>query len=155
MGDYTISFVPNDPQFIPSEAAQKRAVAFLEKAFHDHSGSVADSIEATTTQGIEVAMPGEYFDKVNCPACKKDIPDWSSMMGVDYEAGKGFKLARYPMPCCGITLSLNALTYDPHIAFSRFKLEIMNSPLGSKTAQCRSDLEAVLGTPLSVIDAKW
>jgi hypothetical protein len=146
VSDHTISLIPEDPEFIPSRNAQERA--------RDRMGEIApqaEAIEIRVCPTIEFFDCGENFEQVLCPSCGSAIPNkwWQDRMN-EYDED-GFRLARYPTPCCGSPHTLHELAYDGPQGFGRFALTALNPNIGTLERGHQDELERILGTKLRVI----
>jgi len=94
---------------------------------------------------------GENFERVLCPSCRAEIPMewWQQRMGEDCD--EGFKLAKYPTPCCQAAHTLHELAYDWPQGFGRYALPAMNANIGELSEKQRQDMERILGTRLRII----
>ena len=64
---------------------------------------------------------------------------------------EGFRLERYPAPCCGAPLTLNELEYEELQAFGRTSWTVQNANVGELDETARHELEAAAGTPLVAV----
>src|SRR5262245_6682895 len=118
MSDNWIALIPEDPQFVPEAANQNRARdRFAEIA------PEADEIEIKVSENVEFFDCGANLERICCPSCRSEISDewWQDCMDQDYDGG--FKLAKYAVPCCGVSVTLNELDYDWPQGFGRFALD--------------------------------
>jgi len=146
MSDNWIALVPDDPQFVPDAAKQRRArERFAEIA------PEADEIEIKVSESVVFFDCGENFERICCPVCGTEIPVawWQERMDEDHD--NGFKLAAYATPCCGKKTTLNELVYDWPQAFGRFAIDAMNSNMGKLDDVHKQEFEKILGTKLRVI----
>jgi hypothetical protein len=147
MSDHFIHFIPADPRFIPTKAAQRTATSRLRAA---RPG--ADEITSETEDTVVFRDCGENFEQVRCPACSAtlDVDAWQGLMDADYSEEHGFRLNPQSLPCCGHEATLNDLHYEWAQGFSRFALTAMNA--GAKVPKkLLAELESVLGCKLRVI----
>jgi hypothetical protein len=146
MSDNWIILIPEDPRHVPSPERQERARGrFAEIA------PQADEVKVNVTENAEFFDCGGNFERIICPSCRTEVPTewWQDRMDEDFAAG--FKLARYPMPCCREPYTLHELTYEWPQGFGRFALEAMNPNLGKLDDKYKMEFEEILGTPLRVI----
>ena len=146
MSDHWIIVIPKSPDYVPPEAAQKRAVALLRSL-----APRADSVEAETSDQIRFIDCGANFERVVCPACagEVDVDWWSDWMSKELESD--LPLRAVQLPCCGTVKALHQLIYEWPQGFARFSLEAMNPSIGELPEEEREELEHVLGCPLIVI----
>ncbi len=146
MSDNWIALIPEDPRFVPDQAAQSRARALFIKLAPD-----AHSIEARVSPTIEFFDCGTNLERILCPACRSEISTdwWQDRMDEDFD--DGFKLNAYPTPCCRTNATLHELVYEWPQGFGRFILDAMNPNLERLPDPSKAELEAILGTKLRVI----
>ena len=100
--------------------------------------------------GIERGTPWPpSWSGVRCPDCGAALDDewWSTAVGVAYEGR--FRDLHIEMPCCGVTGSLNDLTYPRPVAFGRARLILDGSP--EVPPGVTRDAEQVLGCDLRTV----
>jgi hypothetical protein len=146
MSDHWIKLIPEDPRFIPDAAKQARARDRLAEIAPD-----ADEIEIQVSENVEFFDCGANFERILCPSCRSEIAVewWQQRMNDDYD--DGFRLARYPTPCCSTPHTLHELEYAWPQGFGRFALDAMNPNIAKLEERYRQELEALLGTRLRVI----
>jgi hypothetical protein len=146
MSDNWITLIPEDPQFIPSPAAQDKArdsfAAFAPEA---------DAIDLVLPAGVQFFDCGSNFESICCPRCGEtiEIDWWQDRMGKDNDGE--FKLAAYPLPCCGVSLTLNELAYECPQGFARFGISAMNPNIGRLSEEQVGRLAEILGCKARVI----
>lgn len=148
MSDDWIALVPEDPGFVPDAAAQRRARdRFAEVA------PEADGIEIKVSDTAQFFDCGANLERICCPSCGSEIPVdwWQDRMDEDSDGEDGFKLASYPVPCCGKEHTLHELAYDWPQGFGRFALDVMNPNVGELEDKHKREFEMILGTKLRVI----
>lgn len=140
MGDNWIIIIPEAADFVPSEAAQQKAVELLERLAPD-----ADEIVANTTDHVEFVYCGENFERILCPACGRDVELdwWSERMNAEHEIH--FPLRPLALPCCQARFTLNELTYEFPQGFAKFTVEAMNPGIPDLSAADMMEFEFVLG----------
>jgi len=72
----------------------------------------ADEVTVLVEDNVVFFHCGGNFEGILCPSCGSEIPDqwWHDTIDQDYD--NGFKLAKYPTPCCGTVYTLHELTYE-------------------------------------------
>jgi hypothetical protein len=147
MSDDSITFVPIDPRFVPSEKQVSDAVGLASQLFSD-----ADDISPIRSERIRLFDCGSNFEAVYCPACGKelDLEWWGDMMDQDFANG-GFDLLSLTMPCCGKQFTLNDLRYDWPQAFGLFGLRIRNANVGHLPNETVGQFAALLGGSVRVV----
>jgi len=147
VSEHYICFVPTDPRFIPTGAAQAAGVALLRAAWPR-----IREITPETEDDVVFRDCGENFESVRCPHCDAtlDIDEWQDLMDADSSDEGGFRLESVPMPCCGRSSTLNELKYEWPQAFSRFAV-VTADPGGKVADDLLAKLESVLGCRLRVI----
>jgi hypothetical protein len=147
MSDDFIVLVPSDPKFAASLDAQKRVAAILRRL-----APSADSIEPEVSEAIRFHDAGSNFESISCPRCAAEIGiDWWHDRMDDDAIDEGFRLERYPAPCCGAPLTLNELEYESPQAFSRTSWTVQNANVVELDATARHELEAAAGTRLVAV----
>jgi hypothetical protein len=148
MSDDWITVIPEDPRFVPDESRQKRAEALLARIAPD-----AEEIEVNLTDHVLFFDCGENFERVSCPSCRREIAMewWQERMEDDGNEDEGFKLSKYPTPCCRSMLTLHELVYDWPQGFGRFAIDVMNPGIGELSEGQRQELQEILGVPLRII----
>ena len=147
MSNNWIALIPQDPYFLPTEAAIQSA-----KDRFAALAPEADEIEIKLSDHIQFFDCGENFTRISCPSCHQTMDNewWQEKMHEDFEDG-GFHLKGYRMPCCGHWTSLNDLQYHWSQGFARFAIDVMNPNIGKLTNTEIHEFELLLGTPLRVI----
>ncbi len=146
MSDNWITLIPEDPYLVPDAIRQSRARDWFERVAPD-----VEEIELHAGDTIEFFDCGANFENVLCPNCRREIPLewWQQRMEEDYD--HGFRLSKYPTPCCGAIRTLHELIYDWPQGFGRFALDAMNPGIGKLDEAQQREIEEILGTPLRVI----
>jgi hypothetical protein len=144
MSDDYILVIPRDPRYVPTLPVQRRVVELLAQL-----APGAEDITAETSEEIRFFDCGENFERIGCPKCagEIDLEWWHARMDADAQEG-GFRLARYSLPCCGASVTLNDLEYDWPQAFGRFLWEVRNPDIGELTRAIRAELEVAADAPL-------
>jgi len=147
MSDNWIVVIPEDPHFVPDEALQERAVAYLRSI-----APKADEVAVRVLDGVQFVDCGSSFESVACPACGKEmaIGAWQDWMDEDY-GGNGIALKARVMPCCGVSLTLHNLKYNCAQGFRRFELSAMNPGIGELSDEQREQFEHMLGCSVRLI----
>jgi hypothetical protein len=146
MSDNWITIIPEDPAFIPEASRRARARDWLMSIAPN-----VEEIEIIVGDEVQFFDCGANFERVLCPFCHADIPIewWQERMDEDHDSG--FKLLKYPTPCCGTPQTLHQLTYDWPQGFARFAIDAMNPRIGTLDEPQKRELEQILGTPLRII----
>lgn len=146
MSDDWIIVISEDPYVVPDAARRNRAKEWFLKI-----APAAEEIRIIVTEQIEFFHCGANFGRISCPTCSVEIPLkwWQDRMDEDY--GPGFKLAKYPTPCCGATHRLHDLVYEWPQGFGRFAVDALNPNLGLLDEIQRQEFEQILGTPVRII----
>ena len=140
MSDNWVIVMPEAADYVPSEEAQRKAVALFKEL-----APSADEVKAEASAGIRFIDCGANLERVLCPDCGAEIEIdwWQDRMGQEAEAG--FPLRRIPLPCCGAARNLDELRYDWPQGFARFSVEAMNPGIGDLTDEQLRAFEAILG----------
>jgi hypothetical protein len=140
MSDSYIVIIPDAPNFVPSEDAQRKAVELFQKI-----DPKAWEIKPEVSETIRFIDCGENFERILCPKCKHelDLDWWQSWMGE--EAEENFPLRAKSVPCCGQMLGLDELVYEWPQGFARFTLEAMNPDIADLMQKDLKQFEKILG----------
>jgi hypothetical protein len=146
MSDSWIILIPENPQTVPANERQERALATFRQVVPD-----SEKVEIQTSENIRFVDCGENFERVLCPSCGKEIDNdwWSDRMSEDFDSG--FRLKQFSLPCCKAKRTLNDLRYEWPQGFARFSLEAMNPNVAELPREQVTSLEAIVGCPLRVI----
>ena len=146
MSDNWIRVIPEDPRFVPRTACQPRARAWFERIAPD-----AEEIEIKTSDTVEFFDCGANFERILCSSCRAEIPVewWQQRMDEDHAGG--FKLLKYPTPCCSTPHTLHELVYEWPQGFGRFAIDVMNPGIGQLSKARTRELEQILGCSIRVI----
>jgi hypothetical protein len=141
-----IRIIPENPHVVPEEGRQKRALARVREIAPHAAGVFLDMHDR-----VEFFDCGQNFERVVCPVCDAVLPIkwWQERMDDDY--APGFKLLKYPTPCCRTGHTLHELRYDWPQGFGRFALNVRDPGIRSLTAEQIQEVSEILGTPLRII----
>jgi len=158
--DY-LKLVPVDPNFVPVEAAQERAVVALQALLPDGC-----ECEAQDFGHITFIDQGENLEAIICPACSRrlqlyDSPDaslnqdwWYSVMDEMGEGNAGG--ITVTVPCCSRSVPLTTLLFNWPAAFARFELSILDPGIGENLSlEQLAQFERILGCPLIQVRAHY
>jgi hypothetical protein len=147
MSDNWIRIIPEQPDLVPVEERQQRAILHLRTI-------VAQTAElrAFTHDQIVFVDCGGNFESVVCPSCGADIDidSWQGWMDEDFD-GKGFTLSKHAMSCCGAEHTLHELRYQLPQGFGRFEVSAMNPDVGELSEDQIALLEQILGCRVRII----
>ncbi len=149
MSDNWIKLIPTDQNFLPSaDAAEAERTLLAELA--------PDAEEVTVEFLKEVAFvdSGENWEGVSCPSCSRDASTWWAD-AMDGAAESSFRDLEVAAPCCGATVSLNDLNYEPPNGFASFILSAWNPNLQDIPPAAMSRLVDLLGTQLRRIWVRY
>jgi len=112
----------------------------------------AEQIKTEVNDKVVFFDCGQNFERILCPSCHAAISMewWQERMGDDCDQ-HGFRLAKYPTPCCGTACTLHDLVYEWPQGFGRFALDVMNPGIGRLNEAQQRELEKILGAPLRII----
>jgi hypothetical protein len=146
MSDDWITVIPENPDLVPAPDRQVCVLDWLWEIAPD-----ADNVEVKVSEEIAFFDCGANLERALCPSCGAELPLewWQQRMDDDYH--QGFRLSRYPTPCCGATHTLHELVYDWPQGFGRFAVTAMNPRIGRLNEARRRELEQILGTPVRII----
>jgi hypothetical protein len=147
VSDNTLFIIPVEPRYVPKKAAVATAVGVLRKL-----APKADEIEELIDHTVTFRDCGESFDRVVCPACRKEIEieTWQEWMDGDYSETGGFSLRPNVLPCCKRSFTLAELRYEEPQGFSRFAL-VARNPNRDVPRAALAKLETALGCKLRII----
>ncbi len=104
------------------------------------------------TKAIRFHDAGSNFESIACPCCAAEVSiDWWQDRMDDDSAEEGFRLQRYPVPCCNAALTLNELRYESPQAFGRTSWTVRNANIGELEAGHLQELEVAAGAPLTAV----
>lgn len=142
MSDNWIIFVPADPEWQPTLEAAEMAEAMCRSMF-----PAAEECAAVFHDHVAFHHPGENWSGVFCPRCHADLEAWWQSVMDEYSTAAAKNL--YVMTlCCGLSTSLNELSYVWPATFGRFSLEVMNPNVADTTNEHDDRLATALGTRL-------
>lgn len=141
------SIVPTDPRYVPSRAQQDEAVAYFRRI-----APASPEVTAEESEHVVFRDCGSNFESVSCPACGAhlSIEQWHELMDRDYD-GAGFRLERYPVPCCGSSETVDSLRYHFPQGFSRFVLSARDPDRLEVADEERASFERLLGCAVRVL----
>jgi hypothetical protein len=142
--------IPVDPTYLPSPAAQFRALQLW--ASRDKQGS-SKTIEVHAE--VRYIPPADgTLHAVCCPNCRRSVdPGWLED-AVNLARADGFRNLLTVIPCCGAFVSLNDLKMTKGHAtfgFARFCMATHNPDPLSITNITIKHLESILGCQLRVV----
>lgn len=148
-----LKIIPTSPSYVPDQAQQDLAKAYLDSIFKDHE------IEFATTDSIEFIDQGENFESVSCNVCNRPISMevWQEQMDMAYKTQ--FSNLDFVTPCQHQT-TLNDIHYNSPAGFSKFVIRISEpdteiDPENEVYKKNLKQLEFILGTPLKMIWARY
>ncbi|MDP3072388.1 MAG: hypothetical protein Q8N18_19000 [Opitutaceae bacterium] len=145
MSDSLITFIPQNPDYVPSAQAQQLGANLVKSL-----SSKAERVHVECSAKLRFIDCGENFERIGCPLCAKDIDlDWWHEQ-TDQVFSSGV-LMPVSLRCCGATKTLNELAYEWPQGFCRFSLEVMNPPDPSFAEEHIEKLEELLGCDLRII----
>jgi len=148
MSDQFLTIVPTDPMHVPTPIVQRQLADALRLL-----APRADEIACESFDQPQFIDAGANFERVVCPRCSAELnlDWWQSRMDEDWNED-GFALAPYSLPCCGGDATLNELLYDLPQAFGRFKCTATNPAIAELSSAQKTDLEHLVGVPLTVVN---
>lgn len=120
MSDSALRYVPIDTNFVPTEAAARRAEIELRRMLPR-----AESVASHASEQVTFVDCGENWEGVTCPHCNADAEGWWSD-AMDIAAAGTFQDLVATAKCCGASVRLDQLHYGCPVAFGRFVLEAIN-----------------------------
>jgi len=148
MSDNFLKLIATNPNFIPTDFAQRNAETFLTSRYPNNR------IEIITTESVKFVDQGSNFESVACNLCGKtlEIETWQNAM--DYAYQNRFEDLHFVTPCCNKTNSLNDLHYTMPAGFARHVM-IISNPQNELSKQEISKLEEIVETSLRSIWAHY
>ncbi|MBL9189470.1 MAG: hypothetical protein JNK23_18450 [Opitutaceae bacterium] len=145
MSDSLITFIPQEPEFVPAVQAQQLGISLVKRL-----SPGAEAIRVECTDKLRLIDCGENFERIACPLCDRNIELswWNEQVN---QVMSRNSLVPTTLPCCGTAKSLHELTYEWPQGFARFSLEVMNPPNPDFAETHVGELERVLGCDLRVI----
>jgi hypothetical protein len=140
MSDYSLQYIPIDPQFKPTNQAMieaERLLAFL----IPH----AEVIRSELPGSVSFYHPGQNWSGVTCPICGADAEPWWSVAMDNSAAEHQFKSLSVTAACCASTVSLNELKYIWPAGFGSYMLEAINPNMSGLSGEQLDQLAKVLG----------
>jgi hypothetical protein len=140
MSDNWLILIPASAEYVPSKAAQERAIALFKKI-----APAADEIGVVLSERPCLIDCGANLQNITCPDCRQDLGrdwwiDWANR-----EAELDFPLKPVALPCCGAMRNRADLVYDWPQGFARFCLEAMNPNIRDLPNGAEREFEAILG----------
>ena len=144
MSDYYISFIPSEPNYVPSSEITKQ----IESIAIDDRDCSQRSFEVNHI--ILFADAGENVESISCPFCKADLLEWwGEAMSSAYSGDDGFINLIAQTPCCNQSCSLNDLIYYFPQGFYKTKLTI------EPTLQHQLDTEDICQKLKKISGVQW
>ncbi|MBD2806787.1 hypothetical protein ID855_19300 [Xenorhabdus sp. ZM] len=161
MSDSYLMFVPKDPSYIPESSAMDATTDYintLRRKPESHFAGIP-YIEHYVGEDIELFHGMELFRIPSCRCCKSNITEWWNEK-MDYiwhqESRLGKIHTKWPVPCCGQTLSLPELDYQNCGAFGCYALicndremELVHTEEGLQSVI--NTVEKLLKTPVNIV----
>lgn len=148
MSDTEIHLVLQDPDLVPTEAAQQAAVAAVRSMFPR-----AAEVRATHFGGVQFVSAMGAFQAARCPRCGTDLshpePWWQEAMATSH--GTGFRERRVVTPCCSFATTLDELRYEPTQAFASFEIVVREPGRAPPTVAEMERFASALGTVVRAI----
>lgn len=147
MSDNFLIFVPTDPDRVPSPEVQREVTQLVRTSLPD-----AEEVTSEANDRVQFYDCGSHFERASCPQCNAELSLawWGEIMDEDYDDG-GFKLARYELPCCHRSSSLNELRYVWPQAFGKFAISAMNPNVGKVSDSLVAAVEERLGCAVAIV----
>ncbi|MFD9004067.1 hypothetical protein ACFV0T_24405 [Streptomyces sp. NPDC059582] len=126
MSDDVLSIIPTDPRWQPERDAVDRAVSLAEKPAPGVVDGADVEIDVMWHDVVTVVDCGGDLQSVGCPLCRASIAtEWWRDLLEDH-CDDGFTTLAIQVPCCGGSITLDALEYDWPCGFARFEIAIWN-----------------------------
>ena len=161
MSDDVLKIIPNNPSYVPSDAAQSEAVTALEQLLPE-----GEMCNAEVYEEVSFIDCGENLESVLCPECGKETlldffseddpgQTWWYRLNDLLEEMLVLKIET-PMPCCGKSVPLTKMKFNWPCGFSRFELSIYNPNIHENLNESEIvKLSKILGCELSQVRAHY
>jgi hypothetical protein len=152
MSDWTTVF-PTDPFWVPSRDRADAATAVFGCLVEGES-----DVEVRTENRLLFESAGAGFGTASCPMCAAVVAKNSEDMGwftgqLDriFAEPEGSCTLQATMPCCGGSVSMNDLLYDPVAGFASWSVSVREPRyvIGDRE---RALVEAALGHEVRVVE---
>ena len=146
VSEYALRLIPEDPAFVPPEAARRAACEALQAALPR-----AEDVTGRVSETLEFVDPGRNLERILCPKCGAAIERawWDEVMRS--ARAKRFESLRVITPCCRATTTLDELDYEWPAGFARFVLEAVNPNVSELPGQQLRAIGRILGCRLRQI----
>ena len=139
-----LQLISTQPDFVPTEAARARVVAFVKEAV-PHA-----TVEAEVTEEPLFINAGQLFEGIRCPACDDELSTdwWHDAMDVAWP--DRLLTAEFQPPCCGAPVKLNDLAFDPPQGYAKFSVGVFGETW-SVAEDLRRGVELILQAPVRIV----
>jgi hypothetical protein len=95
-----------------------------------------------------------------CPECstEQSAETWSEWMSEDYDDEKGFRFSTRAMPCCGVPMTLDRITFENACMFGRFGIAVtdtMKTYPDTEMDAFAAEMAVRLGCPVRYLEAHY
>jgi len=146
MSDSILTLIPVSPDYLPDE----RARGFAEELLRGMAPA-ADEVSSEALDFPRFFDAGANFESVSCPLCHADLDTdwWSEAMSSAFEHQP--PLLAVILPCCGVSTSLNDLSYSWPQGFARYGLAARNPQLRELSPSQIQQLADAIGSTIRPI----
>ena len=151
MSDQFIVLVPAEQSKRPSRDTLDMLVAAHRRVTESEAVRLKDFGER-----LQFIDCGDNFESISCPSCNAPLEThwWGHQMDHCWDEEVGFDHHAHALPCCGVPLSLDRLTYTPTQAFAHWFVSARTDRKALTEGEIAS-LESIAGFPLKVIYQRY
>lgn len=153
MSDWTTVF-PTDPFWVPSRDRADAASAVFGCLVEGES-----DVEARTEKRLLFECAGADFGTASCPTCAavaaknpEDMGWFTGQLDRIFAEPERPRTLEATMPCCGESVSMNDLLYDPVAGFASWSVSVRGARYAVGDRE-RALVEAALGHHVRVVES--
>ncbi|MGK2870154.1 MAG: hypothetical protein ACSLFA_26610 [Mycobacterium sp.] len=152
--DWTTVF-PTDPFWVPSRDRADAAAAVF--------GCLVDGesdVEVRTVKQLLFESAGADFGTASCPMCAavvaqnpEDMGWFTGQLDRVFAELESSRTLQATMPCCGVSVSMNDVLYDPPAGFACWSVSVRGARYAVGDRE-RALVEAALGHDVRVVELR-
>ncbi|PCE62893.1 hypothetical protein [Sediminicola luteus] len=138
--------IARDPNFVPSQLQQRKALHMLAKSYPDYE------IRSVLRPQVTFIDSGSNFESVHCNLCGKEIPTahWQEAMGRAYTSA--FNDLSFQTVCCNQKGSLNDLDYRMPCGFAKYEIRLEDFDSSTnRNAEVIQELQQLLKQEIKLV----
>lgn len=150
--DWTTVF-PTDPFWVPSPDRADAATAVFERLVDGEP-----DVEVPTVARLLFVSAGPEFGTAGCPMCAavvaknpEDMGWFTEQLDRIFAEPEGSRTLQTTMPCCGASVSMNDLLYDPAAGFASWSVSVREARYAVEDRE-RALVEAALGHDVRFVE---